>query len=110
MSKILIVDDDTHTNTMLAEALKLHDFEVVQAYSGEEALEVLQLHQVHLILLDLLLPGIKGWEVAEKLQKDPKTSKIAILVMSILSPEDTSIEEKTGAVQAFVCKPFDIEV
>ena len=110
MGKILIVDDDMHTNAMLAEALKLHKFEVVQAYSGEEALEVLQFHQINLILLDMLLPGIKGWDVAERLQKNPQTAKIAIVVISIVGPEDVLIEKKSSSIAAYVCKPFDIEV
>lgn len=106
---VLIIDDDTHTNAMLADTLKMENYEVISAYSGEEALELLQRKQVDLILLDLLLPGLKGWMVAEELKKNEKTANIPIMVLSILSPEDTNLAKEHSNVSGYVCKPFDMD-
>lgn len=107
--RVLIVDDDTHTNSMISESLKMENYNVLQAHTGEKALELLQTEKVDLILLDLMLPGLKGWQVAEELQKNPNTAKIPVMLISILPPEDTTIAEKNSSVMAYVCKPFDLD-
>ncbi|MBI2071315.1 MAG: response regulator [Elusimicrobia bacterium] len=108
--KVLVVDDDTHTNDLVSETLKLEGYEVVQVGSGEEALALLETTSVDLILLDLLLPGMRGWKLAEELKKNPKTKSIPIVVISILSPEDTEMGKENPSVIGYVCKPFDLNV
>ena len=63
MSRILIIDDDMHIGNMLEEALKKEGYEISRAYSGTEALLALPGIKPDLVLLDLMLPGVKGEEV-----------------------------------------------
>ena len=104
-----MIDDDTHTNALICEALKLENFDTVQAHSGEQALEILKSEQVDLILLDMILPGLKGWQVADELKKNPATANIPIMLMSILPPEDTNVHQTNASVTAYICKPFDMD-
>ncbi|MBI4368672.1 MAG: response regulator [Elusimicrobia bacterium] len=108
--RVLIIDDDTHTNDLVAETLRLEGFIPVQVHSGEEALEYLSKEAVDLILLDLILPGIKGWAVAEEIRKNPRISNIPILIISILYPEDTELQKQHQSIFGYVCKPFDLNV
>lgn len=107
--KVLVVDDDLHTNNMISETLKIEEFEVLSAKTGEEALEIVNREKnIDLILLDLILPGIKGWALADELKKDPQTASIPIMVVSVLSPEDTQIAQSHPHILGYICKPFDI--
>ncbi len=106
--KVLVIDDDTHTNTMIVETLKMESFGVLSALSGEEALKILDTEAVDLILLDLVLPGMKGWQVVEELKNNPKTANVPIMIVSILSPEDTEIAKNHSQILGYVCKPFDV--
>ncbi len=110
VKRILVVEDDTHTADLVAETLKMEGFFVLKAGSGEEALEVLKKEGVDLILMDMLLPGIKGWKLADELKKDPKTANIPILVVSILAPDETNLQKDNASIRGFVCKPFDLSV
>lgn len=106
--RILVVDDDTHTNAFIAETLKIENYEVLTAASGEEALEKLASNNVDLILLDLILPGIKGWKLVEEMQKAPKLANIPVMIVSILSPEDTELAKNNPRILGYICKPFDV--
>ena len=108
LRKVLVVDDDTHTNTMISETLKMENLKVLSALSAEDALQLLNAETVDLILLDLVLPGMRGWQFVEKIQENSKTANIPVMIVSILSPEDTEIAKNHPHVFGYVCKPFDI--
>lgn len=103
MSKqIMIVDDDMNIGNMLSEALGREGYQVLRAYSGTEALMLLDKEIPDLILLDLMLPGLSGEEVL------PKIKNIPVIIMSA----KTAINDKvnllmSGAVD-YVTKPFEL--
>lgn len=107
---VMVVEDDTHTADLVAETLQMEGFTPVKVHSGEEAMERLKQEKVDLILLDMMLPGIKGWKLAEELQKSPQTASIPILVISILTPDETSVSKDNMSIRGFVCKPFDLNM
>ena len=72
---ILTVDDEEHILELISYNLELNGYEVLKALTGEEALEILDQHQVDLVLLDRMLPGIDGIEVLKQIRGD-KTKKI----------------------------------
>ena len=75
---ILIVDDDMHIGNMLEETLRLEGYEVSRAYSGTEALMVLNNTRPDLILLDLMLPGIDGYQVCREIRSKNPTPIIML--------------------------------
>ena len=83
-SRILIVDDDAQARCLLEAMLQNEGFETALAENGRRALEVVKTFQPHLILLDLMMPGMTGFEVAAKLKMNSDTKSIPVIVVSAL--------------------------
>lgn len=82
--KILLVEDDTFLSGMYVSKLNLEDFEVKLADDGEAGLKLAQAELPDLILLDILLPRMDGFEVLRRLKEDPKTMNIPIILLTNL--------------------------
>ena len=82
MAKILIIEDDQFLSELITKKLDEEGFKVVLALDGEKGWDMVQKEKPDLILLDLLLPGIDGFEVMERMKKDQTLSKIPIIVIS----------------------------
>ncbi len=102
MTKILIVDDDTHINKMLCEVLTSEGYSVVQAYSGTEALMILSNTKPDLILLDLMLPGLTGEELL------PKTEGIPVIVVSAKAETADKVGLLLNGAADYITKPFEM--
>lgn len=101
MKHILIVDDDIHIGNMLNELLLGEGYSVSRAYSGTEALLVLNTQRPDLILLDLMLPGLCGEQVL------PKIKDIPVIVVSAKVDVDNKVELLLGGAVDYITKPFD---
>ena len=99
---IMIVDDDIHIGNMLEETLKLEGYGVLRAYSGTEALMVLERQKPDLLLLDLMLPGINGEELL------PKVKSIPTIILSAKSNIDGKVKLLMEGARDYVTKPFDV--
>ena len=103
---ILVVDDLPENRRLLQAVLEPRGYEVVLAPSGEEALERLASDPIDLILLDVVMPGIDGFEVCRRVRADEQTRFLPIVMVT--ASEDL---EKRAAIEAgaddFVTKPFD---
>ncbi len=105
-SKILVVDDNETNVEIITHILLNVGYEVVVAYDGEYALELANALDLDLILLDILLPGISGLEVAKKLTQQEKTKHIPILFLSALNETGDIVRGlEIGAVD-YITKPF----
>ncbi|MCD6292820.1 MAG: diguanylate cyclase [Deltaproteobacteria bacterium] len=104
MRTILVVDD-TVANLDILVGL-LDDYDVIEAAGGSEALEIVVEEEIDLILLDIMMPGMDGYEVCRRLKENEKSSTIPIIFITAMSDED-AIEEAydTGGVD-YVTKPF----
>ncbi|OLP20225.1 hybrid sensor histidine kinase/response regulator [Leptolyngbya sp. 'hensonii'] len=103
---ILIVDDTPANLDVISDALADAGFEVAIAISGERAIKQLQHRLPDLILLDVMMPGISGFETCRLLKADPKTQDIPILFMTALSDAENKIKGfDLGAVD-YIAKPF----
>lgn len=100
MSTILVIDDDMNIGNMLEEALRLEGYKVLRAYSGTEALMVLDRHTPSLILLDLMLPGMTGEEVLSKI------SNIPVIIMSAKSETEHKVKLLYEGASDYISKPF----
>lgn len=103
MQKILIVEDEKALVEVLRDEFALHQFEVVVAMNGEDALRVLRTAKPDLMLLDLLLPKKNGFEVLEEMKADAELRDIPVIVLSNLGQdEDIKKSISLGAVDYFV--------
>ena len=106
MTKILAVDDVPQNLRLLQAVLVPNGFEVATAATGEEALHQVLKEKPDLVLLDIMLPGIDGYEVCRRLRADPKTSFLPVIMVTA-----SGLPEKVKAIEAgaddFVPKPFD---
>jgi adenylate cyclase len=104
--KILAVDDVPQNLKLLEAVLVPNGFDVVTAANGEEALLKVLKEKPDLVLLDIMLPGIDGYEVCRRLRADPKTSFLPVVMITA-----SGLPEKVKAIEAgaddFVPKPFD---
>jgi DNA-binding response OmpR family regulator/class 3 adenylate cyclase len=107
--KIMMVDDTPSNLKILSVFLRTNNFEVLVAENGKMALEIVELNSPHLILLDVMMPEIDGFETCKRLKANPKTQDIPVIFMTALS--DTMDKVKgfgLGAVD-YITKPFQRE-
>ncbi|MEK0179597.1 MAG: hybrid sensor histidine kinase/response regulator [Oscillatoriales cyanobacterium] len=108
-SIILIVDDNQTNLDVLFELLRNYGFKVLVAQDGESAIEQIEYIHPDLILLDIMMPGIDGFETCRRLKADPPTQDIPIIFMSALSDTLDKVKGfQTGAVD-YITKPFQHE-
>ncbi|MEA2113399.1 MAG: response regulator [Patescibacteria group bacterium] len=88
MAKILVVEDDKFLRELLVRKLKTEGFEISVAVNGEEGIKKIQEQLPQLVLLDLVLPGIDGFEILKQIKSDPKTNKIAVIILSNLGQQE----------------------
>ncbi len=86
--KVLIVEDDKFLRDLIVQKLEKEGFEVVQAIDGEEGTKMAKEHMVGLILLDLILPGIDGFEVLKRIKEDSETKGIPVIILSNLGQKE----------------------
>lgn len=103
IKNILIIDDDIYIGNMLEEILIKEGYHVSRAYSGTEALLVLNTFHPDLVLLDLMLPGLCGEEVL------PQITDIPVIVVSAKADVNDKVNLLLGGAVDFVTKPFDIK-
>ncbi|HDP33490.1 MAG TPA: response regulator [Candidatus Hydrogenedentes bacterium] len=108
--KICVVDDCIDEATILCEGLKLFGYDAVAAYSGEEALRVVHEQEIHLMLLDVGLPDIDGYEVCKRLKADPSTRDLPVIFVTARgSSGDVAYGYDLGAVD-YVAKPYNLPI
>lgn len=106
-AKILVVEDDREIRELLKTYLGLQGFEIRMAADGEEALLIAQNEMPHLVLLDLMLPGIDGYEVCRRLRRSIKTANIPIIMLTArVAMPDKLTGFEIGA-DDYITKPFD---
>lgn len=87
-TSVLVVEDDQFLRDLIVRKLDNEGFAVTEAIDGEEALHKIQEEKPQLILLDIILPGIDGFEVLKRLQSTPELSKIPVVILSNLGQKD----------------------
>ena len=106
MAKILVVEDDPGFQELLPKILNKAGYEVTVVGSGEEFLDKVKGHAADLVVLDVNLPGINGFDVCAALRKDPITAKLPVLMLTVNQrPKDVSHGLRSGA-DDYLPKPF----
>lgn len=106
MSKVLIVEDDPTTVQLIEFLLKKNNFEVLVAYDGVEALQIIKKEKPDLILMDVMMPKMDGIEAIEKLQGDEATRDIPIVILSALGQEMDVMRGLQAGAASYIVKPF----
>jgi adenylate cyclase len=103
---ILVVDDQAQNVRLLDAVLSPRGYRVVSADSGEQALELLSEEQPHLVLLDILMPGMDGYEVCRRIRANPDTAYLPVVMITASDAQQKVRGIESGA-DDFITKPFD---
>jgi two-component system OmpR family response regulator len=107
INRILVVDDEPNINDLISTSLKFTGFDVRSAMNGAEALAVAQEFKPHALVLDVMMPGMNGFEVCEKLRKDGL--KAGILFLTAKDSTDDKVTGLTIGGDDYMVKPFSLE-
>ncbi len=105
--KILIIEDDKFLKELISQKLSKEGYDISEAVDGEEGIKKIKEEKPDLVLLDLILPGIDGFEVLSRTKKDPSLSSIPVIILSNLGQkEDIDKGFKLGAVDYLIKAHF----
>jgi len=107
---ILVVEDDENIQQLVGYNLAKAGFHVVYADNGEQALSVIKREKPELIVLDLMLPGLNGFEVCKLVRKDPKTKNLPIVMLTAKSEENDMAAGLDLGADDYITKPFSPKI
>lgn len=105
--KILIVDDVSKNIQILGSILSQKDYQIAYAQNGKQAIDISKIQEFDLILLDIMMPGIDGYEVCKKLKKSPLTREVPIIFLTAKADMDSIIKGFEVGGQDYITKPFN---
>ena len=106
-ARVLIVDDERHNRQLLEAMLSPEGYLLVTASSGEEALTVVRLQPPDLILLDVMMPGMDGYELTNAVKATPATRNIPVIMVTALDDRDSRMRGLRAGAEDFLSKPID---
>jgi CheY-like chemotaxis protein len=104
---VLVVDDDPNIRKMIVAALRRDGYTFFEAPNGREALDLMRDEHPDVVVLDLMMPVLSGWDVLRERQQDPELSRIPVIIVSANRDPDVAVAVNAG-ICAFLPKPFDI--
>src|SRR3989344_3170838 len=108
--KILVVDDEPHLVELIKAILESEKYEVTAAYNGPDALEKLEKIKPDLALLDMMMPGMSGREVCEKIRTNPKTKSLKVVFLTVARFSEVGKKVLDDMkVSDYITKPFENE-
>lgn len=105
--KILVVDDDPTMVKLINVNLKLNNYFVVEATSGEQALGILADDKLDLVVLDIMMPGVDGWEVLKRIRSKPDTEEMPVILVTAKTQDSDVIRGWELGADEYVIKPFN---
>lgn len=106
-SRVLIADDNDQNRELLDAYLAEEEYQILMARDGEETLQVVREHQPDLILLDIMMPRMSGYEVCEQLKQDSEFSAIPVLMVTALNEMGDIEKAVTAGCDDFLTKPVN---
>lgn len=109
-TKIIYVEDDPDTINLVTLILTRHGYDLMGVSESKKSLELIEKESPDVILLDLMLPEIDGWEIFRKLKKNPKTKDIPVIIITAKAqPIDKVLGLQIAKVDDYITKPFTPE-
>ncbi len=109
--RIMIVDDETNIRFVLRKMLEKDGYEVIEARNGKEGLELLARERPDLILLDVMMPVMDGWETCAKIKNDEKTRDITVSMLTVKKAREDKINSLEDSLADWhISKPIDRDV
>ena len=109
MNKILVIDDDLAINELIKVNLELCGYKVVQAYDGVKGFALCKQERPSLVILDVMMPDVDGYTVAQRIRKNDETQYIPILMLTALSQINDKVKGFDIGVDDYLVKPFEME-
>ena len=106
MDKILIVDDNKQNCEIMKDLLSTWEYDVYVAFGGNEAISIAINKEPAVILLDVMLPGMNGFEICKKLKSNPDTQNIFIIMLTVLNEVEDRIRGFNVGADVFLSKPI----
>jgi class 3 adenylate cyclase len=106
---VLVVDDDEANRMLLRDPLEAHGYEIIEAENGEQALQKVEQRPPDVILLDVMMPQMDGFEVCRRLKKDARTAHIPVLIVTALSERMERMMGIAAGASDFLSKPVDLQ-
>jgi DNA-binding response OmpR family regulator len=103
---VLIADDDPDILELVSLTLERDGYDVAQARNGEEALRIASERHIHLAVLDLMMPGIDGYEVTRRLRSSAREHRLPILILSAFAEDRQAAQALAAGADAYIRKPF----
>jgi two-component system cell cycle response regulator DivK len=103
---ILVIEDQEDNRRILRDLLTNSDFEVIEAVTGTDGVRIAETHQPDLILMDIQLPGIDGYEATRRIKANPDLQKIPIIVVTSYALSGDDVKAFEAGCDAYVTKPF----
>lgn len=104
--KILVVDDEPDVVALLERTLKSEGFDVITAYDGIAALDLVSTERPDLIILDIMMPMMSGYEVCEQIKANPQTQYIPVVCLSSAHTPDARAQSLRAGAAELITKPF----
>jgi len=108
MAKILVVDDEEHIVMILKDSLEFSGFQVVTALDGQQAMESVEKERPDLIVLDIGMPKLDGWEVCRRLKSNEATQPIPIIILTAYAQTSDQRKGMQLGADRFITKPCDL--
>ncbi|RIK24355.1 MAG: DNA-binding response regulator, partial [Anaerolineae bacterium] len=109
MALILVIDDDDLVSRTLQRALKLYDYQVMTANSGIEGLQLARRHRPDLFILDIMMPGVDGYQVCRQIRGDPLLQDAPVLFLTAKAKDEDKIEGFRAGGDDYLVKPFNMQ-
>ena len=103
--RILVVEDDADNRRIVAKTLSVEGYEIIEATDGVQALARAQADHPDLILMDLALPNMDGWEATRRLKSDPRTRAIPVVALTAVAMRGDEEEARAAGCDDYIPKP-----
>jgi twitching motility two-component system response regulator PilH len=107
MPRVLIVDDSPTEIVKIRQILSKHGYDVITAESGERGIELVRAENPDVVLMDIVMPGLNGFQATRQLSRDPDTSSVPVIIVTTKDQETDRLWGQRQGAKGYLTKPVD---